>query len=140
MIAWLQELHPVMQALVGTLFTWLMTALGAGAVFVFKEIRRKTLDGMLGFAAGVMIAASFWSLLAPSIEMAGQMGITPWVPAVVGFMLGGGFLVMSSRLQSLLLGPRIGRTALRSSLRGFVEPGARRAHRTGRDAQKYVAE
>lgn len=98
MIAWLQELHPVMQALVGTLFTWLMTALGAAAVFAFKEIRRKTLDGMLGFAAGVMIAASFWSLLAPSIEMAEQMGVTPWVPAVVGFLLGGGFLWVIDRI------------------------------------------
>jgi ZIP family zinc transporter len=60
------NLGPVLQALVATLFTWFMTALGAAAVFFFKSINRKILDGMLGFAAGVMIAASFWSLLSPA--------------------------------------------------------------------------
>lgn len=83
---------PVILALFGTLFTWFLTALGSGMVFIFKELNRKVLDGMLGFAAGVMIAASFWSLLNPSIEMAENMGIISWVPAVVGFLLGGFFL------------------------------------------------
>ncbi len=92
MIAWFNTLSPIQQALAGTLFTWGMTALGAGMVFFFKTINRKLLDGMLGFAAGVMIAASFWSLLAPAIEMAEQDGMPSWIPAVVGFMLGGGFL------------------------------------------------
>ncbi len=69
MVAWFTELNPVVQALVATLFTWGVTALGAAFVF-FKTINRKVLDGMLGFAAGVMIAASYWSLLAPAIEMA----------------------------------------------------------------------
>ncbi len=89
---WLKNLHPVMQALVATCFTWFVTALGAAVVFGFKNFNRKILDGMLGFAAGVMIAASFWSLLAPAIEMAESMGITPWVPAAVGFLAGGAFL------------------------------------------------
>ncbi|WP_040306476.1 ZIP family metal transporter [Caloramator australicus] len=84
--------NPVILALFGTLFTWFLTALGSGMVFIFKELNRKVLDGMLGFAAGVMIAASFWSLLNPSIEMAENMGIISWVPAVVGFLLGGFFL------------------------------------------------
>lgn len=83
---------PVLQALLATLFTWFVTALGAGIVFFFKEINRKVLDIMLGFAAGVMIAASFWSLLNPAIEMAARSGQIPWVPAVVGFMGGGIFL------------------------------------------------
>ena len=86
------ELHPIVQALLATLFTWGLTALGASLVFIFKTIRRKVLDAMLGFAAGVMIAASFWSLLAPAIEMAEAEGNLPWVPAVVGFLLGGAFL------------------------------------------------
>jgi ZIP family zinc transporter len=81
-----------MQALMATLFTWFVTALGAGMVFFFKTINRKLLDGMLGSAAGVMIAASFWSLLAPSIEMTEAAGGTPWIPAVVGFLSGGLFL------------------------------------------------
>lgn len=89
---WFVNLHPVVQALLATLFTWGVTALGAAMVFFFKTINRKVLDSMLGFAAGVMIAASFWSLLAPAIEMSENMGITPWVPAVVGFLLGGVFL------------------------------------------------
>ena len=86
------QLGPVLQALIGTLFTWFVTALGAGAVFLFKEVDRKLLDTMLGFAAGVMIAASYWSLLAPAIEMAEESGVTAWVPATVGFLLGGAFL------------------------------------------------
>lgn len=83
---------PVLGALFATLFTWLMTALGAAVVFLFKEINRKVLDGMLGFAAGVMIAASFWSLLEPSIEMAVSLNMKAWVPAAVGFLAGGLFL------------------------------------------------
>ncbi|MDR1958092.1 MAG: ZIP family metal transporter [Planctomycetaceae bacterium] len=74
------------------LSTWAATALGASVVFFFQEIRRQTLDLMLGFAGGVMIAASFWSLLAPSIKMSEEQGMIPWVPALVGFLAGGGFL------------------------------------------------
>ncbi|MDY0189524.1 MAG: ZIP family metal transporter [Desulfuromonas sp.] len=92
MTTWFVQLNPVMQALMATLFTWFVTALGAGMVFFFKTINRKLLDGMLGSAAGVMIAASFWSLLAPSIEMTEAAGGTPWIPAVVGFLAGGLFL------------------------------------------------
>lgn len=90
---YLTESNPIVNALLATGFTWLMTAVGSGLVFAFKSINRKVLDGMLGFAAGVMIAASFWSLLNPSIEMAEQSGMQqPWLPAVVGFLLGGVFL------------------------------------------------
>ncbi len=88
MIAYLQTLSPVMQALLATLFTWGLTALGAAGVFLSKTISRRVLDTMLGFAAGVMIAASYWSLLAPAIELADGS----WVPAVVGFLAGAGFL------------------------------------------------
>ena len=81
-----------MQAVLANCFTWFLTALGAAAVFFFKTVNRRVLDGMLGFAAGVMIAASYWSLLAPAIEMTEQAGGIPWVPAAVGFLLGGAFL------------------------------------------------
>lgn len=92
LVQWFVALHPVSQALVATLFTWGMTALGAGLVFCFRTINRKVLDGMLGFAAGVMIAASCWSLLIPSIEMSAG-SITPaWFPATSGFLLGAVFL------------------------------------------------
>src|SRR5512141_508575 len=93
-----EQLHPVAQALVGTLFTWALTALGAGLVFFFKQIRRRVLDGMLGFAGGVMIAASYWSLLAPAIEMAEDAGGPAWVPATVGFLAGGLFIWLIDRL------------------------------------------
>ncbi|WP_423126495.1 ZIP family metal transporter [Gaoshiqia sp. Z1-71] len=92
MIDWFINLSPILQALIATLFTWFVTALGAAMVFFFKEINRKVLDGMLGFAAGVMIAASFWSLLSPAIEMERAAGGIPWVPAVIGFLAGGFFL------------------------------------------------
>lgn len=88
----LQGLHPAIQALLATCFTWGMTALGAAGAFVAREVNRKLLDTMLGFAAGVMIAASFWSLLVPAIEMAKGMGVPAWVPAVIGFLFGGFFL------------------------------------------------
>jgi ZIP family zinc transporter len=89
---WFLGLNPVVQALLATLFTWFVTALGAALVFIFKNINKKVLNGMLGFAAGVMIAASFWSLLAPAIEMAEEANMIAWVPAVIGFLAGGAFL------------------------------------------------
>ncbi len=97
-VEWFGHFHPIGQALLATLFTWFMTALGAGVVFFFRKINRKLLDGMLGFAAGVMIAASCWSLLAPAIEMAEGMGLVPWVPALVGFLAGGAFLWLVDKL------------------------------------------
>ncbi len=86
------DLNPVTQALLATIFTWLMTAAGASFVLFFKNINKKFLDTMLGFAAGVMIAASYWSLLAPAIEMAEEGPLPSWVPAAAGFIAGGLFL------------------------------------------------
>jgi ZIP family zinc transporter len=98
MVEWFTELDPVLQAFLATCFTWFLTAVGAAVVFFFKEIDRKVLDGMLGFAAGVMIAASFWSLLAPAIALAEDQGKPGWLPAVVGFLLGGLFLAALDRI------------------------------------------
>ena len=89
---WFIQLHPVLQALLATLFTWGVTALGAALVFPIKDLNRRFMDGMLGFAAGVMIAASFWSLLAPAIEMAVDGPLPAWMPATIGFLLGAAFL------------------------------------------------
>ncbi len=88
----LNGLHPIVQALIGGGFTWAITAVGSAGVFAAREMSRRTLDGMLGFAAGVMIAASYWSLLAPAIEMSEEKSIPAWVPPAVGFVLGGLFL------------------------------------------------
>ena len=88
----LGQLHPVVQALLGTGFTYGVTALGAAVVFLKRDISQKMLDGLLGFAGGVMIAASYWSLLAPSIEMSAELGYAEWVPPVIGFLAGGAFL------------------------------------------------
>ncbi len=102
---WFLTLSPIYQALMGGLFTWTLTALGASLVFFTRKINYKLLDAMMGFAAGVMIAASFWSLLVPSLEMAGAQGVTPWVPAVIGFLAGGVFLRICDRfLPHLHLG------------------------------------
>ena len=87
-----ENIHPVVQALLATCFTWAVTAAGASVVFGAKDISRRVLDAMLGFAAGVMIAASYWSLLAPAIEMSEGKDLPSWVPAVTGFLLGGIFL------------------------------------------------
>jgi ZIP family zinc transporter len=98
MVDWFAGQSPILQALIATLFTWFVTALGAGLVFFFKTINRKVLDGMLGFAAGVMIAASYWSLLAPAIEMAEESSLPAWIPATTGFLLGGLFLYLADKI------------------------------------------
>lgn len=92
MLEFLEQFSPVIQALMGTSFTWGVTAVGAATVFFAKDLNQKVLDGMLGFAGGVMLAASYWSLLAPAIDMAERQGMTPWVPPAVGFLAGGAFL------------------------------------------------
>lgn len=89
---WFFEQNTIIQALFGGLFTWGLTAIGASLVFFFKRIEKHMLNMMLGFAAGVMIAASFWSLLAPAIEFSRSAGQSPWFAAAVGFLLGGGFI------------------------------------------------
>ncbi|WP_457576058.1 ZIP family metal transporter, partial [Desulfomarina sp.] len=91
------QFSPVMQALIATLFTWGVTAAGAALVFLTRTVNAKLMDSMLGFAAGVMIAASFWSLLAPGIEMAGELGHTPWLTAAIGFMGGGIFMRLTDK-------------------------------------------
>lgn len=98
MLEFFGRYSPVQQALIGTLFTYGVTALGASLVFFFKSIKKSVLNGMLGFAAGVMIAASFWSLLAPSIAMAEELGQVAWITASVGFLVGGGFLYLVDKL------------------------------------------
>lgn len=90
---------PALQALAAATFTWSLTALGAGVVFFFREVSRKALDTALGFTAGVMIAASFWSLLNPAIELSEQMGMIKWLPALIGFLAG----ALSMRLVDYLL-------------------------------------
>lgn len=97
LLEWFKSLTPVYQALVATGFTWFLTALGAGLVFFFTDVNRKVLDFMLGFAAGVMIAASYWSLLAPAIEMASDSVLPAFIPAAIGFLFGGIFLRVVDR-------------------------------------------
>lgn len=95
---WFGHLHPVMQAFLATCFTWAVTALGAAGVFLTREVNRRLLDTMLGFSAGVMIAASYWSLLAPAIEMSEQAGNRGWFAAAVGFLSGGFCLWLTDKL------------------------------------------
>lgn len=90
---WFRDLSPLLQALLATLFTWGVTALGASLVFFFKGVPHRIMNLMLGFAAGVMIAASYWSLLAPAILLAEENeNIASWIPAAIGFMGGGLFV------------------------------------------------
>lgn len=92
MVDFISQYSPIIQALMGTLFTWGLTALGSGLVFLTREVSRKLLNGLLGFASGVMIAASYWSLLAPAIELSQGLSVPSWFPAAAGFLLGGAFL------------------------------------------------
>lgn len=100
-----QNLNPVWQAFLAGIFTWVLTALGASLVFFNKKFNQKQFDAMLGFAGGVMIAASFWSLLAPAIEMSESMNVAKWIPASVGFLAGALFLrLIDNILPHLHLG------------------------------------
>lgn len=94
----LLKLHPITQAFLATCFTWSLTALGAAVVFAARTINRKLLDGMLGFAGGVMIAATYWSLLAPAIAISQDKGLPAWFPPAAGFFLGGVFLLVADRI------------------------------------------
>ncbi len=89
---YLEGIDPILAALYATLFTWLVTAVGASFVFFFKNMNRAVLDGMLGFTGGVMVAASYWSLLSPAIEMSEGEGFVKVMPAAIGFLMGALFL------------------------------------------------
>lgn len=97
-VSYFESISPVLAALYATLFTWGLTALGASFVFFFKSMNRVLLDGMLGFTGGVMIAASYWSLLAPAIDMSQGEGVMKIVPVAVGFALGALFLFGMDKL------------------------------------------
>jgi len=98
-------LDPVYQALLAGFFTWFITAIGALSVFFSRQVNRRLLDGMLGFSGGVMLAASFWSLLAPSIEIAEHGPLPAWLPPAIGFLLGGAALwILDKCLPHLHLG------------------------------------
>jgi ZIP family zinc transporter len=99
MVEYISQFNPITQALLATLFTWGVTSLGAAIVVFTKRVSPLLMDTSLGFAGGVMIAASYWSLLAPAIEMAEEAGTIPWLPAAVGFL--GGALFM--RLVDMVL-------------------------------------
>ncbi len=98
MLEYFTTLHPVSQAFIAGIFTWAATALGAAIVIFTKTINQKMLDTMLGFAAGVMIAASFWSLLAPAIEMSERGNLPSWFPPAIGFISGGFFLRVADKI------------------------------------------
>ncbi len=96
---WFLGLSPILQGLLATLFTWLVTALGAAIVFFFKNFDKRILNTMLGFGAGVMVAASFWSLLSPAIELSEELGYSGFVIPSIGFFLGGAFLIFADKLM-----------------------------------------
>lgn len=98
-----KSLNPALQALIAGIFTWLVTALGALMVCFFKNINKKILDTILGFSAGVMIAASFWSLILPSLELSNELGYITWLLPFIGFTLGGLFVLFSDKFLDKIL-------------------------------------
>jgi ZIP family zinc transporter len=98
LVAYFEQIDPVLAAFIATVFTWSLTALGASVVFLFKTMNRKVLNGMLGFTGGVMVAASYWSLLAPAIEMSEGEGFAKVMPSAMGFILGAAFLFVLDKI------------------------------------------
>lgn len=94
---WFENLNPILQALIAGTFTWSITALGALVVCFFKKLNQKVLDTILGFSAGVMVAASFWSLISPAIDLSGKLGYIEWILPAIGFTVGGMFVLFSDK-------------------------------------------
>ena len=103
MLDYLMNLNPVFLALIACIFTYLFTALGAAIVVFFKSVNKSLMDGMLGFAAGVMISASFWSLLSPGIELSTSQGKCAWAIAAIGFLTGGIILFLGDKICSFFM-------------------------------------
>lgn len=113
---WFLNMSPIIQALLATLFTFSITLLGAAVVFFFKKINKNLLDAMLGFAAGVMIAASFFSLLDPAMVMASSLNMNVWLVCFIGFMLGGLLLFLNDKIFDKLLFKKNNNNSLKRSL------------------------
>lgn len=94
------NLNPIIQTIIAATFTWSITALGAALVFIFKKPNKTMMDAMLGFAAGVMIAATFWSLLNPALEMASKLKMNSCLIVTIGFLTGGLFLFLGDRVYN----------------------------------------
>ena len=102
MLTFLEEQNPILLAFLATLFTYSVTLIGASIVFLFKKVKKNIMDAMLGFAAGIMIAASFWSLLSPAIEMAKSLNMITWLVAFLGFFTGGLLLFIGDKIFNFL--------------------------------------
>ena len=101
MIDKILSLNPIIQALLATMFTYSVTAFGAALVYFFKSINKNLMDGMLGFAGGVMISASFFSLISPAITMSENLNLTPWIIVTIGFMCGGLLLFIGDKIYDI---------------------------------------
>ncbi len=99
----IENLNPIYQTIIATSFTFLITALGASLVFVFKKPNKNVMDAMLGFSAGVMVSASFFSLINPALEMSKNLNFIPWVVITLGFLCGGIFLYLGDKLYDVLV-------------------------------------
>lgn len=116
MINWYINLAYPVQALIATIFTWAITSLGAAVVFLFKKINKTTMDAMLGLSAGVMLAATFWSLLSPALEMAENLNLTPWIIVSVGVLLGGLLLFTGDKIFDKLTKKKTNSHSIKRSL------------------------
>lgn len=116
MINWYINLAYPVQALIATIFTWAITSSGAAVVFLFKKIKKTTMDAMLGLSAGVMLAATFWSLLSPALEMAENLNLTSWIIVSVGVLLGGLLLFTGDKIFDKLTKKKTNSHSIKRSL------------------------
>ena len=116
MINWYLNLAYPVQALIATLFTWAITSLGASVVFIFKKMNKTTMDAMLGLSAGVMLAATFWSLLSPALEMAENLELTPWLIVSLGVLSGGLLLYTGDKIFAKLTKKKSNSNSIKRSL------------------------
>lgn len=120
MLDWFINLSHPIQTFIATLFTWGITAIGASVVFLFKKVNKSILDAMLGFAAGVMIAATFFSLLSPAIEMAESLEMIPWLVVSLSFLGGGLLLYLGDKLFDFLTKKSLKKTDEKNKLKRSI--------------------
>lgn len=120
MLDWFINLSHPIQAFIATLFTWGITAIGASVVFLFKKVNKSILDAMLGFAAGVMIAATFFSLLSPAIEMAESLEMIPWLVVSLSFLGGGLLLYLGDKIFDFLTKKSLKKTDEKNKLKRSI--------------------
>lgn len=139
-MVWFSNLSPLIQAFIASFFTFFVTALGSAAVCFFKNVSGRLLSIILGFSAGVMLASSFWSLLAPAIELSSSLGYVIWLFPLLGFVCGGVFVLLADKFLDKITKNSFNLEKKNSLKRSILLVGAITIHNIPEDCSCYVSQ